>query len=161
MSRPENRRLDPGIERSAVPMKNLLITLALVVAACGAAFGVSYLAGGNAEMRAAAREGDALVWLRVEFQLSEAQFSAVRKLHEDFSIECSRHCAAIMEARERQAPASEIAALEKHCVDQMTAHFRRVAAQMAPAQGERYLRMVLPRIAGYAHEGAPNVRVGP
>jgi hypothetical protein len=28
-------------------------------------------------------------------------------------------------------------------------------------EGERYLAMVLPRIAGYEHAGAPNMRVAP
>ena len=143
-------------------MRNLLLTLGIVAAACAAAFGVSYLS--NPEHRAlhaAAREGDAMTWLRVEFRLSAAQFSAIQKLHEDFSIECGRHCAAIMEARERKAPAAEVAVLEKYCVDSMTAHFRRVAALMPPGQGERYLAIVLPRVAGYSHEGAPNVRATP
>lgn len=58
-------------------------------------------------------------------------------------------------------PAAEIAALEDFCVGEMTKHFRKVAAQMAPAQGERYLAVVLPRIAGHSHQGAPNVRVTP
>ena len=66
-----------------------------------------------------------------------------------------------MAARERQAPAAEVAALEKVCVDAMTAHFRRVAVLMPPGQGDRYLGFVLPRIAGYSHQGAPNVRVTP
>lgn len=142
-------------------MRNLLITLGLVLAACGAAFGLSYLASDDPALRAAAREGDALAWLRVEFRLDEAQFAAVRQMHENFSIECSRHCAAIMAAKERRAAPAEVAALEKFCVDEMTKHFRQVATQMAPAQGERYLAMVLPRIAGYSHQGAPNVRVTP
>jgi hypothetical protein len=37
----------------------------------------------------------------------------------------------------------------------------RVAALMAPEQGARYLEIVRPRVAGYDHAGAPNVRVKP
>ncbi len=154
-------RLQGSVAGAASRVKNPLITLGVVLAVCGAAFGVSYLVSDNPEIRAAAREGDALVWLRVEFQLNGSQFAAVQQMHEAFSVECSRHCAAIMEAKERRAPAAEVAALEKFCVDEMTAHFRRVAAQMAPAQAERYLAMVLPRIAGYTHQGAPSVRGAP
>jgi hypothetical protein len=66
-----------------------------------------------------------------------------------------------MDARERKAPAAEVAALERSCVDSMAAHFRRVAALMPPSQGERYLELVLPRIAGYTHLGAPSVQVVP
>lgn len=142
-------------------MKNFLITLAVALAVCLAAFGVTYLTGGDPAMRTAAREGDAMAWLRVEFRLDDAQFAAIKRLHEDYSVECGRHCAAIMEARERKAPAPEIAALEKVCVDAMTGHFRQVAARMPPAQGERYLAVVLPRIAGYSHQGAPNLQVTP
>ncbi len=142
-------------------MRNFLITFGLVLLVGGAAFGVSYLVSDDPAIRAAAREGDALAWLRAEFRLDEAQFAAVRRMHEEFSIECSKHCAAIQEARERRAPAGEIAALEQFCVEEMTRHFRKVAALMAPAQGERYLAVVLPRIAGYSHQGAPDVRARP
>ncbi|MSU48118.1 MAG: hypothetical protein EXS37_03350 [Opitutus sp.] len=142
-------------------MKNFLITLAVVIAACGAAFGVIYTLSGDAAMHAAAREGDAMAWLRAEFQLDGARFAAVKQLHDDYSVACGGHCMAIMAARERKAPAAEIATLEKVCVDAMTAHFRRVAALMPPPQGERYLATVLPRIAGYEHQGAPNLRMTP
>ena len=43
----------------------------------------------------------------------------------------------------------------------MTAHFKRVAAEMPVAEGARYLATVLPRVAGYEHTGAPNVRATP
>ncbi len=142
-------------------MKNFLITLGVVLLACAAAFGVSYLVGADPAMRAAAREGDAMLWLRAEFRPDAAQFAAIKQLHDDYSIACSRHCAAILAARERKAPAGEVAALEKVCVDAMSAHFRRVAALMPPGQGARYLGIVLPRVAGYSHQGAPNVRVTP
>lgn len=142
-------------------MKNLFLTVGLVLAACAAAFAVFYLAHTNRTLAAAARDGDAMTWLRVEFHLTDAQFAAVQRLHEDYSVECGRHCTAIMEARERRAPAAEVAALEKFCVDSMTAHFRRVATLMPPGQGERYLAIVLPRVAGYSHHGPPDVRAVP
>ena len=142
-------------------MKNFLVTLGIALAICGAAFGVFYALSDNRAMHAAARQGDAMAWLRLEFGLTDEQFAAVRKLHEDYSVVCGEHCAAIMEARERKAPAAEVAALEKFCVDSMTGHFRRVAALMPPVQGERYLAMVLPRIESYSHQGAPNLRVTP
>lgn len=142
-------------------VRNLLITLAIALVVSVAAYGVVYALSDNRAMHAAARQGDAMAWLRVEFRLTDPQYEAVRKLHQDYSITCGEHCAAIMEARERKAPAAEVTALEKFCVDAMTGHFRRVAALMSPVEGERYLAMVLPRIAGYTHQGAPNVRVAP
>ncbi len=142
-------------------MKNFWITLGVVLAACGAAFGVVYALNTDRALHAAARDGDAMAWLRAEFRLEPAQFNAIKKLHDDYSIACGEHCAAILAARERKAPAPEVTALEKVCVDAMTAHFQRVAALMPAGQGERYLATVLPRVAGYAHHGAPDVRAKP
>ncbi|PAW83071.1 MAG: hypothetical protein B9S27_01475 [Opitutia bacterium Tous-C8FEB] len=141
--------------------RNLLLTLLLAAALAAAGFTVAYWMTGDRALRAAARQGDALEWLRVEFALDGERFAAVRRLHEEFSIECSAHCAAIVAARERSAPATEIAALEEYCVGAMTAHFRQVAARMEPTQGERYLALVLPRIRGHTHQGAPSVRLAP
>lgn len=147
--------------RAGAGFKNFLITLVLAVAAGAAAFGLFYVLSDDRAMHAAAKQGDAMAWLRAEFKLSEEQFAAIRRRHEDYSFVCGEHCAAIMAARERKAPAAEVAALEKTCVDAMTVHFRGVAALMPPAQGDRYLAMVLPRVNGYSHHGAPNLRVTP
>lgn len=149
---------------NAVPLKvvkNILISIGVAVAACLVAFGVAYVASDNPTMRAAARDEDSMAWLRAEFRLDDAQFAVIKQRHDDYNIACGRHCAAIMEARERKAPAAEVAALEKICVDSMTVHFREVAALMPEGQGERYLAIVLPRIAGYSHRGAPDLRVTP
>jgi hypothetical protein len=144
----------------AQPVKNWLLTAAIAIAVCVASFGAFYAVNREpAAMREAAREGDALEWLRVEFKLSDAQFAAIKRLHADYGGTCARHCAAIMAARERQAPAAEIAGLESECVRSMKDHFERVAALMAPDQGRRYLALVLPRIEDYDHRGAPNVEV--
>ncbi len=62
-----------------------------------------------------------------------------------------------VDAQRRQAPAAEIAALETTCVRSMTDHFHRVAALMPPAEGARYLAIVLPRVADYDHRGAPTL----
>jgi hypothetical protein len=142
-------------------VKNFLITLAIAAAAFAVAFGVCYRLCDRPALHDAAREQDAMAWLRAEFKLSDAQFAAVKKLHEDYSSVCGEHCAAIMAARERHAPAAEVAALEKTCVDAMTTHFRAVAQLMPPGEGERYLAVVLPRVAGYEHHAAPSVRVSP
>lgn len=128
---------------------------------CALACGVFYAVNDDPALRAAAREKDAMAWLQVEFHLDEARFAAIKRLHEDYSVECGEHCAAIMAAREKKAPPAEIAALEKFCVDSMGVHFRKVAALMPPGEGERYLAVVLPRIAEHSHHGAPNVRVSP
>ncbi len=142
-------------------MKNLLITLGVAAAACALAFGLCYRMSDEPALRQAAREGDAMAWLRMEFHLSEAQFAGIKKLHDDYAVLCGEHCIAIMDARTRPAPAAELAVLEKRCVDSMTAHFRQVAALMPAGQGERYLATVLPLVEGHDHGGAPTVRGKP
>lgn len=143
-------------------MKNQLLTGLLILFACAVAYGVFYVAGREPKaVREALAAQDAMHWLRLEFKLDDAQFAAIQRLHDDYYIECTDHCAAIMEARERSAPAAEVARLEEICESAMTAHFRRVAALMAPAEGRRYLEIVLPRVANYAHHGAPSVQVHP
>lgn len=141
-------------------MKNLLLTLGIAAAACALSFGIFYAMNREpAEIRHALSDGDAMAWLRADFQLNEAQFSAIKRLHDDYRGVCAEHCAAIMAAEKRNAPTAEVAALEKTCVDAMTAHFKRVAALMPAGEGERYLAIVLPRIADFDHRGAPNVQV--
>ncbi len=142
-------------------MKNPLITLGLALAAGALAFGAFYVMSDEPVLRRAAREGDAMLWLRTEFRLDDAEFAAIKKLHDDYGVVCGEHCAAIMAAKRREAPAAEVAALEKTCVEAMTRHFKNVAALMPAGQGERYLATVLPRVAGYDHAGAPNVRANP
>lgn len=142
-------------------MKSVLRLLGLMMAACALSFGVFYLLNDDASLRRAAREGDALAWLRTEFHLDDAHFAAIKRLHEDYGKVCVGHCAAIMAARERSAPPAELAALEAQCVASMQTHFRQVAALMPKAESERYLALVLPRIADYDHAAAPTVQVRP
>lgn len=142
-------------------MKNLLLTVATLAAACALSFALFFRMNDDDALHRAARDGDAMTWLKVEFQLNDAQFAAVEKLHDDYTLVCAKHCAAIVAARRRSAPATEVAALEKTCVDAMSEHFRRVAGLMPHDQGERYLATVLPRVAAYDHAHAPNVQVKP
>ena len=140
-------------------MKNFLISLAVALAACGAAFGSFYALNDDKAISRAARDGDAMAWLRAEFDLDEVQFAAIKQLHDAYGLICAEHCALITNARQRPAPPEELARLEKLCVDAMTAHCRQVAALMPKAEGERYLETVLPRIPGYGHAGPPSMQI--
>ena len=142
-------------------MKNFWISFLILLGAAAVSFGAFYVINDDPAMRRAAREQDAMAWLRAEFGLDDAQFAAIKALHDDYGVQCAEHCSAIMNAKRRQAPAVEIAALEQVCVQSMTTHFQRVARLMPAAEGERYLATVLPRVSDYAHEGAPNVQVHP
>jgi hypothetical protein len=142
-------------------MKNFLITLLVAVAAGVVAFGVGYAANTQPALHRAALERDAMAWLRTEFQLNDAQYASIGKLHDDYGLVCGEHCTAIMAAKKRNAPAAEIGALEKICVNAMMEHFQRVAALMPPGQGARYLAIVRPRVDDYDHAAAPTVQVKP
>ncbi len=142
-------------------MKNFLLTLVVLLAVGASSYGIFYAMNDLPAVRRAAHEGDAMAWLRAEFQLDDAQFAAIQKLHDDYGTVCSGHCAAIMAAKRRHAPAAEVAVLEQFCTRSMMKHFRRVAALMPPGQGARYLAIVLPRVTAYDHTGAPNVQVRP
>lgn len=142
-------------------MKNFWLSVLIVVAAGAVSFGAFFVMNDAPELRRAARQHDAMAWLRVEFQLDDAQFAAIKQLHDDYGLVCEQHCNAIMRARRQQAPAEQVAALEQVCVSSMTEHFRQVAALMPAGQGERYLAIVLPRVNHYSHEGAPTLQVQP
>ncbi|MEO7413015.1 MAG: hypothetical protein ABIZ81_06640 [Opitutaceae bacterium] len=142
-------------------MKNWLITLVVGLCTCVAAFCAFYAMNSEPALHRAALEKDAMAWLRAEFHLDEAQLVAIKKQHDSYGVVCGQHCVAIIAAKGRAAPAAEIAALEKTCVEAMTGHFRQVATLMPPGEGERYLATVLPRIKDHGHEGVPNLRATP
>jgi hypothetical protein len=155
-------------------MKNLIATIGVLVAVAGAAGFVSYRMGGEPEVRDALEKRDALAWLRTDFHLNDAQFAAIRKLHDSYSVVCEEHCRAIQEAviaRNTLKAGShpEVGAVEnaqrrleeltQKCETAIAAHVRLVAAEMSPAEGERYLALVLPKIADFDHLAPPDLRL--
>ena len=154
-------------------MKNFLLTVLAVLAAGALAGGAFFRWHSDDALHAAAQQRDAMKWLRTEFHLSDAQFAAIAKLHEDYGAECAGHCAAIGSARAELAaaeksgqPAAALAALRRNvaerelaCRTAIGAHLRKVAALMPPGEGERYLQLLLPRVENYTHRGAPTVRL--
>jgi hypothetical protein len=142
-------------------MRNLLYTALLALVVAGAAAAGFYFSQRDDELSRAARAQDAMAWLRSEYHLTAAQEAAITGLQNEYAVVCADHCAAILAARKRAAPAAEVTALEKTCTDAMRGHFNQVAALMSPAEGPRYLQEVLPRIDQYAHQNAPNTRGTP
>ncbi len=157
-------------------MRNLLISVALVLAAGLAASTIVYRRCCDPDLHQAARTGDAEHWLRREFHLSDAQMAAIENLQIDYDKECSMHCQSIIQANERLAAIRRAAKAdpallagaqrvlddrEALCRDAIKAHLRRVAALMPPTEGKRYLAMLLPKVDTFRHEGAPNLRLDP
>lgn len=95
-----------------------------------------------------------LRWLKEEYQLDEATFSEVEKLHRAYFATCDKMCRQIQEAarplsrRARQGPPA--AALQHQeqrlcdeCEETARHHLRQVAALMPPEQGRRFLDHML------------------
>jgi hypothetical protein len=152
----------------------VLATLAAIIVAAGATAFVCYQSCAEPAVRAAARKGDALEWLRSDFNLNETQFAAVKRLHETYAVECEAHCLAIQEAAsarealKAKSPQDTVAitaaqqkfeSLRAACETAIASHVRQVAAQMSPDQGARYLALVLPKIKDFDHQGHADVRV--
>lgn len=153
-------------------MRNLwrtLLVLLLVAAAMG--FSCYYLSSAPA-VHAAAKKGDAMAWLRADFHLDDRQFAEIKKLHDAYAPSCEEHCRLIQEATKvRDAiktargsdPAGAAAAertlqeLRTTCETAITVHVRKVAALMSPGDGHRYLALVLPKIADFDHQMAPDL----
>lgn len=141
-------------------MKNLLLTVGFIIALCCMSYAAFYaLSRDPAEVRMAMKEGDSMKWLRAEFRLTEEQFEEIKRLHDDYYVECSVHCALIVEAREKGQSEETITRLEANCEQAIEVHCRTVAAAMSDEEGARYLELVLPQIAHYDHHQAPNLQV--
>lgn len=150
-------------------MKYFAATIAIVLLVAAAVSFVSYRLGIDPTLHSAVARGDAMEWLRADFHLTDEQFAQVKKLHEDYLPSCEEHCRLIREANEalkqsaNQEPAARAAAekrlqeLRTHCETAITRHVRQVAACMSPHDGQRYLALVLPKLADFDHTAAPDL----
>lgn len=155
-------------------MKYLTRTLAVLVLLAAATGIVCYRMSYDPTLHAAATKHDALEWLRADFHLTDAQFAAIRDLHNSYAGTCEEHCRMIQEATQARnalkaaqgadsaatlAAEQKIQELRAHCETAITRHVRQVAAQMSPEDGARYLALVLPKIADFDHQAAPDLRL--
>jgi len=147
-------------------MKRLLPFLLLILAVAATAYGVTrYL---NTRTPA-----DQWSWLRREFHLSDTQFARIRALHEAYQPVCADHCSRIMAVQHRldelegttakNSPAylaalKEWAELKRECNEATLQHLRRVAREMDPDQGSRYLALMVPRVTQFDHRAPRGVR---
>jgi hypothetical protein len=102
-----------------------------------------------------------LQWLRREFHLSDAQFAKIATLHSAYTPVCDEMCRRIMEANSKldrlvsenrevtpevEAAIREVGSVQDDCHRQMLAHIYQVSAQMNPADGQNYLRLMKSRV---------------
>ena len=155
-------------------MKYLACTLAVLVLLAATAGFFCYRISCDPSLRAAAAKGDPMAWLRADFHLTDAQYAAIRQLHDSYAGSCAEHCRMIQEATKTRnalqaASRTDSAAmveaernlqeLRTHCETAITRHVREVAALMSPEEGQRYLTLVLPKIADFDHRAAPDLKL--
>ncbi len=155
-------------------MKYLLATLALVAAIASVAGFISFRASSDPAVQQALAQGDAMEWLRTDFHLTPAQFDAIKKLHDSYSVVCEDHCRDIQNAtRARSAlqqktpgDAAALAAADRRaeelrlvCESAIATHVRQCAAHMSPEAGQRYLALVLPKISDFDHQAPPDLQL--
>jgi len=148
----------------------LVLIAALVAGAC--AFYLVHRRHAASISSLAGTSGDDLHWIRTEFALTDAQFAAVKQLHDDYSVVCAKHCADISAAQHRlqtlttanaastdlEVARRDVVALEEVCNTATRAHLHRVAAVMPADQGARYLALVEPHLAHSPHDGSRALR---
>lgn len=155
-------------------MKYVLGTLAVLALAAAATGFVCYRMSLDPALHTAARQGDPMEWLRADFHLSGEQFTAIKNLHDAYAPSCEEHCRLIQEATRLRdaikgaghgdaaamaAAEGRILELRASCETAIARHVRQVAAEMSPADGQRYLALILPRIANFDHTAAPSLRL--
>jgi hypothetical protein len=147
-------------------MKRLASFFLLIIAVAATAYGVTYYLNTR-------RTEDQWTWLRREFHLSATQFAHIQALHAAYQPVCANHCKRIMAVQQRIA-ALELAgakespdygaalkewdAVKHECNEATWQHLRRVAAEMNPDEGSRYLALMVPHITQFDHREPRGVR---
>ena len=155
-------------------MKYLTRTLAVLLFLAVATGFVCYRLSCDPTLHAAVMKRDAMEWMRADFHLTDVQFAAIRDLHNSYAGTCEEHCRMIQEATKARnalksaqgadaaatiAAEQKIQELRSHCETAITRHVRQVAALMSPEDGQRYLALVLPKIADFDHTAAPDLHL--
>jgi len=145
-------------------MKIIAFTLILVAALAG-----GYVATSHAlRTPQSATTEQKLEWLAREFSLDTQAAAEVRRIQAEYGPVCAKHCADIATAEAALLAAAipetrvfaerELERLRKVCTDATLAHLRSVAARMPRPEGERFLRMMEPRVAHHTgRTGAPDL----
>jgi hypothetical protein len=145
------------------------LTTGLVIVLAATAGCISYLCLRDPLPDSAAREDDALLWLRHEFKIPGEKMARIEAMHSAYQIVCEEHCRAIRDARSEvrrlraaHVSGADIAQAEAKskevdlvCTTSLTAHMREIAAVIGGDDGQRYLSIVLPRIEKFDHAAAP------
>jgi len=133
----------------------LILLLGLVLAT--AAFSGFYYLGTASYRNMMQKPQPELAWLKKQFNLSEAEFDRVVRLHEAYLPQCAERCRLIEEQNQKlqallgqstevtpeiQALLVQRAQTRASCETEMLKHFLAVSRTMPPEQGRRYLAWV-------------------
>jgi hypothetical protein len=156
-----NPSIPTNISEHFKPKHWMLVAVIGAVAAAVVTFcGINFFATRDLRQMAAAPNGE-LEWLRQEFHLSDAQFKKIAGLQSAYAPVCNEMCQRIMVANSKldrllsenkevtpevKAAIREAGSVQADCRTQMLGHVYRVAAQMNPADAERYLRLMKSRV---------------
>ena len=154
-------------------MRHLITTLAILATLAAVTCFATYRLSGDPTVKAAVEKRDAMEWLRTDFRLTDAQFAKIKQLHDSYSIVCEKHCMDIMDAarardelRKTSTDVAAVAAANKRveelrriCETAIAAHVRQCAAEMSPESRDRYLALVLPKIADFDHQAPPDLQL--
>jgi hypothetical protein len=154
--------------------KHLLTTLALIAVVASATGIVAFRTSGDPAVQQALKKQEPMEWLQTDFQLTDSQFAAIKKLHDSYSVVCEEHCREIQNASRARAAlkaapqpdAAALAAADRRveelrlvCESAIATHVRQCAAEMSPESGRRYLALVLPKIKDFDHTAPPDVQL--
>jgi hypothetical protein len=147
-------------ERTSIRYWLLFTAIGAFAAAVIAFCGTNFFCTRDLRQMAAAPNGE-IEWLRQEFHLSGAQFKKIEALQSVYAPVCNEMCRRIMEANskldrvvsenrgvtpELEAAIRDTGLVQEDCRKQMLAHIYQVSAQMNPADGQNYLRLMKSRV---------------
>jgi len=147
-------------------MKKSIAILCAGLLLCVAAFCGFYFTGTASQREVLGSETPELAWLKKEFNIGDAEFSRITKLHDAYQPHCKDMCLRIDErgmklkkllsatnamTPEIEAAFVESAKLRTDCHRDMLKHFFEVSRTMPPAQGKRYLEWISERTFAPAH----------
>ena len=138
-------------------MKRAVLILFLGIALGGAGYCAFYFMGTAPQRDLMESSVPELMWLKKEFNLSDAEFKRVSELHAAYRPQCEERCRRIAAKNaelktllnqtnalttEVEKKLHEASELRLECQKAMLKHFIEVSQTMPPEQGKRYLAWV-------------------
>jgi Spy/CpxP family protein refolding chaperone len=150
-------------------MKRAVLILVVGLFAAVAGYCTLFYCGTREHRQMLESSAPELAWLKKEFQLGDAEFERIAKLHEGYLPRCAELCRRIaaknselqqivagtnVDAKAVEQKLKEAGDLRVECQKNMFNHFLEVSRQMPPEQGKRYLQWVQQRTLAPEHDMA-------